>query len=455
MYQRYRDKVTFLAVYVREAHPTDGWRERGNDKVGISFAQPRSSEERRKVAQKCCATLEITMPLVVDTLDDRVGHAYSGMPDRLYVIDRAGKVAYQGGRGPFGFKSGEMEQSLIMLLLEEATVARTKVVVKPPVKKTPGRLPVLSNEEAWKRLPAVAPAKKTKKAPATKPASKSQSVLPLPPWARMLAGTLPQTTARMLEIDALHRSGKYLDARLAAIARWSVADALGCAYSKSVAVADLQRAGGTPADIKLLTDPEQLPTVERLTAALARRMMREAYAVTDAEAKQLIGLLGEERFVALVALLAHADFQDRLFLSLGVQAEPVLPPLAVLFVRPESKSGDHKSPPAKVARPAPGTTAPGDSEAWLGLQGNLDKQRARTGRIHVPSREEVLRRIGEKHPGAWQTDILWSRVCYGYQPELTDGFFGCVAAFRQETALEPVFSQSVFWIATRALRCFY
>jgi Iodothyronine deiodinase len=58
------------------------------------------------------------MPLLVDTIDDRVGHAYSGMPDRLYVIDRAGKVAYQGGRGPFGFKSAEMEQSLIMLLLE-------------------------------------------------------------------------------------------------------------------------------------------------------------------------------------------------------------------------------------------------------------------------------------------------------------------------------------------------
>ena len=59
------------------------------------------------------------MPLVVDTIDDRVGHAYSAMPDRLYVIDRDGRVAYQGGRGPFGFKPAEMEQALITLLLEE------------------------------------------------------------------------------------------------------------------------------------------------------------------------------------------------------------------------------------------------------------------------------------------------------------------------------------------------
>jgi hypothetical protein len=60
------------------------------------------------------------MPLLVDTIDDRVGNAYSGMPDRLYVIDSKGKVAYRSGRGPFGFKPGEMEQSLLGVLLEEA-----------------------------------------------------------------------------------------------------------------------------------------------------------------------------------------------------------------------------------------------------------------------------------------------------------------------------------------------
>ena len=60
------------------------------------------------------------MPVLVDGLDDAVGHAYSGMPDRLYVIDRDGRVAYKGGRGPFEFKPAEMEQSLILLLLDEA-----------------------------------------------------------------------------------------------------------------------------------------------------------------------------------------------------------------------------------------------------------------------------------------------------------------------------------------------
>jgi hypothetical protein len=118
LHRRYKDKVAFLAVYVREAHPTDGWRMDSNDRVGISVKQPTNLDERTGVAQQCCTTLEIEMPLLVDGLDDRVGHLYSGMPDRLYIIDEAGRVAYQGGRGPFGFLPGEMEQSLAMLLME-------------------------------------------------------------------------------------------------------------------------------------------------------------------------------------------------------------------------------------------------------------------------------------------------------------------------------------------------
>ena len=91
-----------------------------NDRIGISVKQPTSKGERTAVAKTCCSSLGITMPLVVDEMDDRVGHAYSGMPDRLYVLDGDGRVVYKGGRGPFGFKVGEMEQALVMLLLDTA-----------------------------------------------------------------------------------------------------------------------------------------------------------------------------------------------------------------------------------------------------------------------------------------------------------------------------------------------
>ena len=83
------------------------------------FEQPKSLEERRAVAERCVATLKIQMPLVVDEIDNRVGRDYAAFPDRLYLVDREGRIAYQGGPGPFAFNPAEMEQSLILLLLEQ------------------------------------------------------------------------------------------------------------------------------------------------------------------------------------------------------------------------------------------------------------------------------------------------------------------------------------------------
>lgn len=121
--QRYGQHAQFLAVYVREAHPKDGWRMESNARVGVDFAQPKTYSERKAAAQKCRAALKCSMPLVVDTVDDRVGNAYSGMPSRLYVIDRNGRVAYKSGRGPYGFKAREMEQSLLLTLIDHQTQA--------------------------------------------------------------------------------------------------------------------------------------------------------------------------------------------------------------------------------------------------------------------------------------------------------------------------------------------
>ncbi len=125
-YRRYKDDATFLMVYVREAHPTDGWKMESNMRSGVAVKQPTTFNERIDVCGQFCQKLKPAIPVVVDELQDPVGNAYSGMPARLYVIDRAGKVAYKGGRGPFGFKVGEMEQALEMALLEQQNLTSTK-----------------------------------------------------------------------------------------------------------------------------------------------------------------------------------------------------------------------------------------------------------------------------------------------------------------------------------------
>ena len=116
--QRFKEQAHFFGVYVREAHPDNGWVMESNTKLGVKLKQPSSFDERRAVAVTCASQLKYSMPLLVDTMDDLVGNLYSGMPARAYVIDVDGKVTYQGGRGPFGFRPGEMEQALIMTLMK-------------------------------------------------------------------------------------------------------------------------------------------------------------------------------------------------------------------------------------------------------------------------------------------------------------------------------------------------
>lgn len=103
-----------------------------NDRAGVTIAQPTTQEARNLVASECCQALGLSMPLLVDTIDDQVNRAYSGFPDRLYLIDRDGKVVYKGGRGPFGYKPRELEQSLLMLLLDEKLSNKRPAAAKVP-----------------------------------------------------------------------------------------------------------------------------------------------------------------------------------------------------------------------------------------------------------------------------------------------------------------------------------
>ncbi|MHB1421969.1 MAG: carboxymuconolactone decarboxylase family protein [Gemmataceae bacterium] len=262
----------------------------------------------------------------------------------------------------------------------------------------------------------------------------------------------------MLELDALHRSGNRLEPRLRGLVRWAAADANHCDYAKAIAAADLRRAGVDADELQsLIGDSKRLSPEERAATAFARKMMRQAHAVTDAEMKQLLEFFGEERAVALVALLAHASFQDRIFLAAKVQVEPegLLPPLMVRFAKPQTKPSKSASPSLTLPARAADANHAGGRKEWIALQEGMNRQKARPGRIRVPSKEEVRKRLGDGHPGLWQSDILWSRVCYGNQPELTDAWFACAAAFRQEAGLDRLLEQSLFWIVTRSLQCFY
>ena len=62
-------------------------------------------EEKRQVASQCEASLGYDISTLVDEMNDEVMNAYTGVPDRLYLVDANGRVAYAGFRGPWGSAS--------------------------------------------------------------------------------------------------------------------------------------------------------------------------------------------------------------------------------------------------------------------------------------------------------------------------------------------------------------
>jgi Iodothyronine deiodinase len=124
LFHEYRDRVAFHVVYIEEAHPIDAWQVASNIKDDVLVASTKTAEAREEVANVCVVKLGIELPALVDDPDNHVERAYTGWPDRLYVIGRDGKIAYKSGAGPFGFKPAEVEATLKQLVPGASTAAR-------------------------------------------------------------------------------------------------------------------------------------------------------------------------------------------------------------------------------------------------------------------------------------------------------------------------------------------
>lgn len=110
--EQHAGEVEFFIVYIKEAHPEEGWVMKTNRRAGIVVNDPRSAEERAEVAQTCMVRMNTSIPAVVDGIDNDTARQYGGWPDRLYLIGRDGHIAYQGEQGPFGFKPELLEKAI-------------------------------------------------------------------------------------------------------------------------------------------------------------------------------------------------------------------------------------------------------------------------------------------------------------------------------------------------------
>ncbi len=103
--KQYGARMEFLCVYIKEAHPTDGSQSPSNVDDGVLFLQPTTEDERAEIAGVCMLRYNFTFPMVLDNMTNEVEAKYMAMPERLYVLDEAGKVTWKCGLGPHYFDS--------------------------------------------------------------------------------------------------------------------------------------------------------------------------------------------------------------------------------------------------------------------------------------------------------------------------------------------------------------
>ncbi len=317
-----------------------------------------------------------------------------------------------------------------------------------------GREPIavpLELDEAWSKMP---------------PAAKGGGQ-PLPSWARILAGSLPRTTAALLVLDTAHRTKSPLDPKLRAAMRFVAAHANGCDYAEAYGLFDASRAGLGDDAIEALRRGElgSWSAPDRAALEFARKMTVESSKVTDDEFAALVKHFGEKKTAAMALLMAYANFQDRLLICLGAPVEEggPLPALDVAFQPGVLTSHTNPVAPPRIPDlPKPsGADLISDDAEWTSLgydalQSRLEKQRARPARLPVPTWDELKARLPE---GATTkgTRVVWSLLVFGYAPELAAPWEDLMWINGEENGrrFDRVFGLSLFWVVTRAIDCPY
>lgn len=105
LYQDYKDIAGFFIVYISEAHASDSFWPVGYAKE-LGIKKHTNFGERCAVADKLVKNKKLTIPCLIDNMDDIASKAYRAWPDRVYLVRKDGKLGVASGKGPWGFKPG-------------------------------------------------------------------------------------------------------------------------------------------------------------------------------------------------------------------------------------------------------------------------------------------------------------------------------------------------------------
>lgn len=112
IYDTHKNDIEFFLIYIREAHPSDGWQTPQNLYDDVIFDAPDTEDARAEIAGVCQIAQDIQLPMLLDGIDNDIESKYISAPIRLFVIDPGGRITFNGAPGPQGFDPETWNEAL-------------------------------------------------------------------------------------------------------------------------------------------------------------------------------------------------------------------------------------------------------------------------------------------------------------------------------------------------------
>lgn len=86
--EKYADHdVTIVHIYVREPHP--------EERAFKQYTQHADYEQKMAYARELVELKAVTVPVVVDEMDEAINQLLGGLPNTIWVIDKVGDIRYK------------------------------------------------------------------------------------------------------------------------------------------------------------------------------------------------------------------------------------------------------------------------------------------------------------------------------------------------------------------------
>ncbi len=81
----------------------------------VKVKQPLTLKQRIELSRRCAKAVKLTIPCLVDGMDNGVAMAFTAGLSRTYVLSGKGRVLYRGEPAPLGFDITHLAKALAKL----------------------------------------------------------------------------------------------------------------------------------------------------------------------------------------------------------------------------------------------------------------------------------------------------------------------------------------------------